>query len=109
MDSRMSFSQYFEIWDDRELEDQAILQELQQMKIDEEEAKKVLSIYKKTKTEKRQTYGFISVAVGAFLCMISCLFTLLGILPEFRSLILYGLTSLGICIIVLGLYFIFED
>ncbi|QQR97089.1 MAG: hypothetical protein IPK18_09320 [Sphingobacteriales bacterium] len=110
MENISSYSQHFEDWNSRELSDQLILQDLMQYKkVNENEAKEILSTYKKSKIEKRQTLGFIAAGIGAFLCMLSCILTLIGVLPEMRGLILYGFTSLGITVIVLGLYLIFED
>jgi magnesium-transporting ATPase (P-type) len=104
-----TFNQLFEDWNLREVNDSTILLELKQNQVSEDEATAILKAYKKTKTEKRQTYGFVAAGIGAFFCMFSCVFTLLGILPELRGVILYGLTTVGIMVIVAGLYLIFED
>jgi hypothetical protein len=46
---------------------------------------------------------------GAFLGFLSCVLTLINPVPELYNLILYGLTSIAIIIIVLGLYLVFEE
>lgn len=64
--------------------------------------------YKRQKTRQKQTNGFIVTAIGAVLGFISCVLTLTNPIPEFFNLILYGLTSVAILLIMLGLYLIFE-
>jgi len=65
--------------------------------------------YKKQKRNKRQFIGFCFMVVGAFLGFLSCTLTILNPFPEFYNVILYGLTSLAIAVIVVGLYYVFED
>lgn len=56
----------------------------------------------------RQTKGFICLAAGAFLGFISCVITLINPIPELYNLVLYGLTSIAVIIIFIGLYLVFE-
>lgn len=65
--------------------------------------------YKKQKRSKRQFSGFCLMVAGAFLGFLSCILTILNPFPEFYNVILYGLTSLAIAVIVVGLYYVFED
>jgi exonuclease III len=104
------YTQYFNNWSYRALSDELILQELMlQHKVNEADAKEILDKYKKAKSGQKQTSsGFMVASIGSFLCMVSCILTLLGVLPEMRFLILYGFTSLGAVLIVAGLYLIFE-
>jgi hypothetical protein len=67
-----------------------------------------LKEYKRLKDTKRRFTGFICMALGAFLGFISCVLTLINPVPELYHIILYGLTSLAILIICLGMYFVFE-
>ncbi len=67
-----------------------------------------LFAYKKLQQEKRQFSGFVCLGVGAMLGFISCVLTILNPVPDLYNVILFGLTSLSICIIILGLYFLFE-
>jgi hypothetical protein len=57
---------------------------------------------------KRQTNGFICMGVGAFLGFISCMLTVINPVPALYYYILYGLTSISITIIFIGLYLVFE-
>ena len=65
--------------------------------------------YKKILGAKRQMNGFVCLTIGAFLGFISCVCTLANVIPSFYYEILYGLTSIAITIIFVGLYFVFED
>jgi hypothetical protein len=62
----------------------------------------------KAKLEQRQFTGFIVLGIGAFLGFISCLLSLTNPIPELYYWILYGLTSVAILIICVGLYWVFE-
>ncbi len=67
-----------------------------------------LEEYKKQRSSKSQFNGFICLGAGAFLGFISCLLSILNPFPEFYYAILFGFTALAICIIMAGLYIIFE-
>lgn len=67
-----------------------------------------LSEFIKAKNSRRQQAGFIYVGVGAFLGFASCVLSLTNPFPEIYNLILFGLTSISILVIFLGLYKIFE-
>ena len=64
--------------------------------------------FKKAKYGKRQFTGFVLMGLGAFLGFISCLLSILNPVPELYYYILYGLTSIAIGIICVGMYFVFE-
>lgn len=65
--------------------------------------------YKKYRNAKKQFAGFFYMALGAFLGFLSCVLTLLDVAPEYASLILFGLTTVGILLIVVGMYILFEN
>jgi hypothetical protein len=56
----------------------------------------------------RQSKGVKLMIAGAILGFFSCVITMTNPIPELYGIILYGLTSLAICIICLGMYFVFE-
>lgn len=64
--------------------------------------------YRKYRHGKRLTTGFIWMGAGAFLGFISCVLSLINPVPELYYWILYGLTSVAIAVIFVGLYFVFE-
>ena len=61
------------------------------------------------KRKKRQGIGFIYMSIGAFLGFVSCTLTIINPIPSLYNIILYGLTSVAISLIFVGLYFVFED
>jgi hypothetical protein len=63
---------------------------------------------KKIHYERRRTTGFLCMAAGAFLGFVSCVLTISHTLPHMYDFIMYGLTSIAVCIVVLGLYYVFE-
>ncbi len=95
-------------WISTKLEPKTIEQELRAQGLDAEAVAAHLKEYRRIKNAKRQTTGFICMAVGAFLGFISCVLTLANPFPELYNLILYGLTSVAVLVIFLGLYFVFE-
>lgn len=68
----------------------------------------LLREFKKLRHEKRRQTGFILMVAGACLGLISCVLSIFNPIPELFNLILYGLTSVAICIAFAGLYFILE-
>lgn len=67
-----------------------------------------LQSYTKMIHAKRRNLGFILVIVGSVLGFLSCVLTMVDILPAFSNFCLYGLTSFGVTLAFVGLYFIFE-
>ena len=90
------------------LEPDTIREMLQERGLDAESIRAYIRAFRKVKNAKRQTNGFICMAVGAFLGFVSCVLSLTNPIPELYNVILYGLTSVSILIIMLGLYFVFE-
>ncbi|MBL0358632.1 MAG: hypothetical protein IPP72_18000 [Chitinophagaceae bacterium] len=95
-------------WINAKLEPQAIEQELLVKGFDASAIASHLKEYRRLKNAKKQFTGFVCMAIGAFLGFISCVLTILNPVPELYNIILFGLTSLAILIIFLGLYFVFE-
>jgi|GEM_PF-445108 len=95
-------------WITAKLEPHAIEQELLVKGFDATAISTHLKEYRRLKNAKRQFTGFVCMAVGAFLGFISCVLTILNPIPELYNLILFGLTSVAILVICLGLYFVFE-
>ena len=67
-----------------------------------------LKEYRRLKNAKRLFTGFVCMGVGAFISFVSCVLTLVNFMPAMFSIILYGFTSLGILLILVGLYLVFE-
>ena len=67
-----------------------------------------LKEFRKARYAKRQFAGFMYLAAGAFIGFISCVLTLVNPIPELYNYILFGLTSVAMGLIFLGLYHLFE-
>ena len=67
-----------------------------------------LQAIKKMRCEKRRTKGFLCMALGAFLGFLSCVLTITHALPHMFDFIFYGLTTLAVCVVVYGMYCVFE-
>ncbi len=67
-----------------------------------------LEAIKKIRCAKRRSTGFICMAAGALLGFISCVLTISHALPHMYDFIMYGLTTIAVSIVVLGLYYVFE-
>lgn len=86
----------------------AIEQELQKRGIASEQMGDYLQAIKRMQYGKRRATGFVCMAAGAFLGFISCVLTITHALPVMYDFIMYGLTTIAVCIVVLGLYYVFE-
>lgn len=95
-------------WIAARLEPKAIEEELHAKGFDAEAIVIHLKAFKQVKNAKRQVTGFICMGLGAFLGFISCLLSVINPVPELYNIILFGLTSVAILIICLGMYFVFE-
>lgn len=88
---------------------EAIEAELTRMGYDSGMIGEYLLQFRKLGTAKRQMNGFLALGLGAFLGFVSCVLTLVNPVPSLYEVILYGLTSVAILIIFVGLYLVFED
>lgn len=95
-------------WIAAKLEPKTIEEELVSKGMDAPTISTHLKEYRRLKNAKRQFRGFVCMAIGAFLGFISCALSILNPVPELYNLILFGLTSLSILVICLGLYMVFE-
>ena len=98
----------FQQWIADRLELQKVKENLAALGYDEEMVLHHLREFKKLKYGKRQFNGFVCLAAGALLGFISCVLTLVNPVPELYNWILYGLTSVAVSIIILGLYYLLE-
>lgn len=95
-------------WINDRLDTEKIREQLLDLGFNDDAIAGYISEFKKLKYGKKQTRGFIAMAVGAFLGFISCVLTIINPVPELYGLVLYGLTSVAVLIIFLGLYWVFE-
>jgi uncharacterized membrane protein YjfL (UPF0719 family) len=76
--------------------------------LDETAIAENLKEFNKLKNARRQNFGFVLIAIGAFLGFISCVLTMMEIFPELNNFFLYGLTSIAIVVVLVGFYYVFE-
>jgi hypothetical protein len=95
-------------WIDARLEPANVEAQLKMMDFTQEDISNYLKEYQKERYARRRVNGFIGAGVGAVLGFTSCLLTFFNPFPELYNLILFGLTSVAILLICLGLYFLFE-
>ncbi len=63
---------------------------------------------KRMRNAKRNFKGFIWMGAGAFIGFLSCVLTVTQAIPLFHDFILYGLTGIGVVMVFIGLYLVFE-
>lgn len=95
-------------WLAAKLDPKVIEEQLLAKGFDKDTIAEYLKEFRRLKNAKRQFTGFVWMGIGAFLGFISCVLTLINAVPDLYNVILYGLTSLAIIIIFIGLYFVFE-
>lgn len=103
-----SYSGYFSNWKSNNLSEDVIIDELRQNGLDSLQIIEVLNFYKKKRNDEKQNTGFVVTGIGAFIGFVSCVFTMLDLFPELRGIMIYGVTSLALVFVFIGLYLIFE-
>jgi hypothetical protein len=98
----------FQQWIITKQKPEAIEKELRKKGFDIDTINANLKEYKRLHNAKRQFTGFICMGVGAFLGFISCVLAILNPVAELHNFFLYGLTSVAVIIVFIGLYFVFE-
>lgn len=97
-----------EQWATQKLAPETITGMLKERGVDADSITTHLKAYKQLRNAKKQFTGFACMAIGAFLGFASCVLSLVNPFPDLYNLILFGLTSVGILIIVVGMYLVFE-
>lgn len=100
--------QLYPLWKDGVHSDDSLMEELKLKGLDSLQIVETLTSFKKKKHTEKQNIGFVVTAIGAFIGFLSCLFTMLDFAPEMRGFMLYGLTSIAILVVFIGLFLIFE-
>lgn len=95
-------------WMAAKLEPRVIEEELISRGIDAAVISTHLKRYRQLRNAGRRFNGFIFLAVGAFLGFVSCVLALTNPFPQLFDLFLYGITSLAVLSICIGLYFLLE-
>ncbi len=85
-----------------------IVGELNSLGYDSESIEVHLKEIKKIKFARRQSTAFIILLIGASIGFLSCLLSLTNPVPELYNWFLYGLTSLSVLVVFVGLYYLLE-
>ena len=107
-EKQVTYSLSFEHWLKQNFTEEQILDELIQQGYADDQIADIQKLYKKKRLDERTRKGFIYMGIGSSLGLLSCLCAIMGVLPELRDFILYGLTSIGIVLALVGGYFVFE-
>ena len=108
MDDVSAYNHMFVSWKQRNLSIEEIIEELKTKIEDETHIHEIISAYKQKLDSHRVQNGFILTGIGALLCLINCLTTIFLNVPEWRDFLLIGLTTIGVLVIMVGFYMIFE-
>lgn len=108
MNDLSAYNHLFVSWKQRNLSVEEIFEELKLKIEDETHIHEIISAYKKKLDSHRVQNGFILTGIGSLLCLISCLTTIFLNIPEWRDFLLIGLTTIGVLVIMVGFYMIFE-
>lgn len=103
---KISIQDNARMWLQKGLSDAQIKAELLQLGIEERNIPEMLKEVVKMRRSRNTTNGLVFILAGAMLCLISCIYTLTSSSPD-TGLMLYGLTSLGIVVVFIGLVKIF--
>ena len=107
-ETNLIYDDFYYKWKTSNGSEDQIINDLRQNGMDSLQIIEILNFCKKKANDEKQNTGFLLTGIGAFIGFLSCVFTMLDLLPEFRGFMLYGLTSIALVFIFIGLYFIFE-
>lgn len=93
-------------WLDNGWDDTRIVNELLNIGIDERNHADFLAEIKKMRHARNTTIGLYYVLAGAIFCLLSCVLTL-SLSTDNTNMVLFGLTSVGVIIVFIGLVKIF--
>jgi hypothetical protein len=88
---------------------EAVEASLQEKGIHADNMAAYLDTIKRMRYAKRRSTGFAFMCTGALLGFLSCVLTITHALPGMFDLIFYGVTTIAVCMVVLGLYYVFES
>ena len=102
----VNINEQAKLWLDKGLSDEQIKTELLGHGIDERNLTDIFKEVVKLRRARNTAKGLYFILAGALLCLLSCIFTLTSSNTDV-GLMLYGVTSLGIIIVFIGLIKIF--
>lgn len=96
-------------WLDKGLGTEQIMLELQKRGFEERHIPEMMAQIKKLQNARKTSNGLIYILIGAVVCLLSCVLTMTSSYSNSNfGLMLYGFTTLGILIVFVGLFKIFN-
>ncbi len=95
-------------WIDANLEPAEVEKKLQLQGCSQEDITAYIKEYRKERYAGRRFKGFLYAGVGAVLGFVSCVLSIFNLFPALYGIILFGLTSVAVLLVFIGLYFLFE-
>lgn len=95
-------------WITQKLTIEAIEEKLKEKGLDAASITEHIREFRRLRNESRRFIGFICMGGGAFLGFVSCVLTIINPAPDMYHWFLYGLTTIAICVVMYGLYLVFE-
>ena len=68
-----------------------------------------LKEFTKQKKAKKQLFGFILMAIGAFIGFVACVMTIVNVIPDLHDFFLFGVTMLAVSLAMYGMYIAFQE
>jgi hypothetical protein len=103
-----NLSELFSKWKAQGVGQESILQELNAKGYDDNQKQEILGQYSKHGEDARISLGWNLMAIGSIFGFLSCLLTMLDLIPSCRGLCLYGLTTVGVSMAFYGCYLVME-
>ncbi len=105
--SKAPIEQHIKEWISNGLQLKEMEQKLGELGMEEGSIPAMMKEIAKLRNARKTAKGLVYILIGAAMCLISCIVTL--VMPESdTTLVLYGLTSLGIIVVFIGLMHIFN-
>jgi hypothetical protein len=101
-------SKLIQSWVDANLDPAEVEKKLQVDGFSEQDIAAYLQAYRKERYAGRRFNGFLYAGIGAALGLVSCLLSIFNPFPALYGIILFGLTSIAVLLVLIGLYFLFE-
>jgi len=97
-----------EVWKSKQYSFEQALQSLEHTPLSNEEQEALKQAWKKHLSDQRQKPGFVYMGIGSVLGFLSCVLTMMDLVPGMNGFFLYGLTSVAIAVVLYGCYLVFE-
>lgn len=68
-----------------------------------------LKEFTRQKKAKKQMFGFILMAIGAFIGFVACVMTIINVIPDLHDFFLFGVTMVAVSLAFYGMYIAFQE